>query len=122
HVYSFAPARRFSFRLRSGEQQAPIVFHRPGVVVVGCNIHDWMVGYVHIADAAYTRTTGADGTARFTLDDGEWQVGVWHPGMTGAAVLRNARVNGAAALEIRLDEPLRERGPQLPPADSGYGL
>src|SRR5207253_2654340 len=43
HVYSFSPAKRFDLRLYSGVSNAPVLFDKPGIVVLGCNIHDWMV-------------------------------------------------------------------------------
>ena len=50
HVYSFSLAKRFELRLYQGTQSAPVVFDSPGVVVLGCNIHDWMVGYIYVTD------------------------------------------------------------------------
>jgi len=49
-VYSFSPAKRFALGLYRGQQHAPIVFDRPGVVVLGCNIHDNMLGYIYVTD------------------------------------------------------------------------
>src|SRR5262245_1798937 len=47
HVYSFSPAKSFEIRLY-GQGQSPdeVVFDHPGVVTLGCNIHDWMIAYV----------------------------------------------------------------------------
>ena len=47
-VYSFSPAKRFELPLYAGVPARPVVFDKPGVVVLGCNIHDWMVGYVYV--------------------------------------------------------------------------
>jgi len=44
-VYSFSPARRFELPLYTGVPQA-VTFDKPGIVILGCNIHDWMVGYI----------------------------------------------------------------------------
>src|SRR5664279_833946 len=49
-VYSFSPAKRFELPLYTGVPQA-VVFDKPGVVVLGCNIHDWMVGYVYVSES-----------------------------------------------------------------------
>ena len=40
HVYSFSPAKRFELPLYAGVPAQPVVFDKPGVVVLGCNIHD----------------------------------------------------------------------------------
>jgi plastocyanin len=81
-VYSFSPAKKFELPLYGGTDAPPVVFDRPGVVVLGCNIHDWMVGYIYVSDTPFYAKTGAAGTA--TIDDlppGEYTVRVWHPGM-----------------------------------------
>ena len=126
HVYSFSPAKRFSFRLQSGEQQDPVVFNEPGVVVLGCNIHDWMVGYVHVSDADYSIVTDTKGSARFPdIPVGKWRVSLWHPGLVDGALpeLEPIELNGSSqTLEIRLRRHLTETGPREPLDDSSYAL
>src|SRR6266850_125182 len=43
HVYSFSQPKRFDLPLYVGTPAQPVVFDTPGVVTIGCNIHDWMV-------------------------------------------------------------------------------
>jgi plastocyanin len=84
-VYSFSPAKKFELPLYAGTDAPPVVFDKPGVVVLGCNIHDWMIGYIYVADTLFFAKTGAAGTA--TLNDmpaGEYTVRVWHPNMERA--------------------------------------
>jgi len=50
-VYSFSPAKRFELPLYAGVPAQPVVFDKPGVVVLGCNIHDWMIGYVYVSES-----------------------------------------------------------------------
>jgi plastocyanin len=84
HVYSFSPAKRFELPLYSGTPAAPVVFDRPGIVTIGCNIHDWMLGYIYVAETPYLARTGADGRARLeSLPAGRYVVRVWHPRMDG---------------------------------------
>jgi len=59
HVYSFSAAKRFELPLYSGTPAAPVLFDKVGVVLLGCNIHDWMIGYIYVTDAPYFgKTTG----------------------------------------------------------------
>ena len=82
-VYSFSPAKRFELPLYSGTLAPPVTFDKPGIVILGCNIHDWMVGYVYVTDTSYSGTTGKDGVALIKdLPAGEYDVRVWQPGMT----------------------------------------
>jgi plastocyanin len=64
HVYSFSPAKRFELPLYAGVPAQPVVFDKPGVVVLGCNIHDWMVGYVYVSESPYFAKTDASGRVR----------------------------------------------------------
>ena len=80
HVYSFSPAKRFELPLYSGTPAAPVVFDTPGSVVLGCNIHDWMVGYVYVLPTPYYAKTAADGKARIAdVPPGTYEARVWHP-------------------------------------------
>jgi plastocyanin len=82
HVYSFSPAKRFELPLYIGTPAAPVVFDRPGVVVLGCNIHDWMVGYIYVSATPYFARTGEDGRARLAdVPAGTHEARVWHPRM-----------------------------------------
>ena len=49
NVYSFSSAKSFQLKLYSGQPKEPIIFDTQGVVVLGCNIHDSMVGYIYVA-------------------------------------------------------------------------
>jgi plastocyanin len=85
HVYSFSPAKRFELPLYAGAPAGPVVFDRPGVVVLGCNIHDWMVGYIYVSESPYFAKTGKDGKANLAeLPPRAYAVRVWHPQLEGA--------------------------------------
>jgi plastocyanin len=84
-VYSFSPAKKFELPLYGGTDAPPVVFDKPGVVVLGCNIHDWMIGYVYVSETPFFAKTGSAGTARLSdLPAGEYTVRVWHPSMERA--------------------------------------
>jgi plastocyanin len=79
-VYSFSPAKRFELPLYAGVPAEAVVFDKPGVVVLGCNIHDWMIGYVYVSESPYFAKTRADGTALIAdLPLHAYAVRVWHP-------------------------------------------
>lgn len=84
-VYSFSPAKRFELPLYAGVPAEPVVFDKPGVVVLGCNIHDWMVGYVYVSESPYFAKTGADGKALLSdLPARAYTLRVWHPQLDGS--------------------------------------
>jgi len=100
HVYSFSPAKRFELPLYVGTPAQPVVFDQPGVVTIGCNIHDWMVGYIYVSPSPHFATTGAEGTALIAgLPAGRYTVRVWHPRLTSDEHATERRVElGAAAV------------------------
>jgi hypothetical protein len=82
-VYSFSPAKRFELPLYTGVPQA-VTFDKPGVVILGCNIHDWMIGYVYVSESPYFAKTDAHGKAVLTdLPPRAYVLRVWHPQQSG---------------------------------------
>ena len=79
HVYSLSPPKKFELPLYAGEAKAPVVFDQPGVVALGCNIHDWMSAYVVVLTTPWFAQSGADGLATVAaLPDGRSRIEVWH--------------------------------------------
>lgn len=80
HVYSLSAPKKFELPLYAGEAKEAIVFDRPGVVSLGCNIHDWMSAYVVVLATPWFARTGADGTAIVAgVPDGRYRAEIWHP-------------------------------------------
>jgi plastocyanin len=79
HVYSFSRTKTFELPLYKGENAAPVLFDKVGVVKVGCNIHDWMSAIILVLPTPWFARTGPDGT--FTIQDvpeGQHSVVAWH--------------------------------------------
>jgi plastocyanin len=84
HVYSFSAPKKFELPLYIGTPAAPVVFDKPGVVALGCNIHDWMLAYVYVLTTPHFVKTAADGKARLEgLAPGAYEARVWHPRLRG---------------------------------------
>lgn len=106
-VYSFSPPKKFESHLYAGSATPPVLFDKPGVVVLGCNIHDWMLAYIYVSDTPFFATTASTGTAKVVgLPPGEYSVRVWHPdmGQTEASTVRQAQLTDErpATLEWQL--------------------
>lgn len=90
HVYSFSPVKKFELKLYGHDETRSVHFDQAGVVPLGCNIHDQMIGYVVVVDTPFAAKTGADGTAVIHgLAAGSASLTVWHPYMKTA---RNQQV------------------------------
>ena len=82
HVYSFSKPKRFELQLYGKDESNSIMFDAPGVVAIGCNIHDNMLAYIYVTEAPIFLKTGADGLAEFfDLENGQYELTAWHPGI-----------------------------------------
>jgi plastocyanin len=82
HVYSFSAAKTFELKLYAGVPNVPVVFDKPGVAVLGCNIHDSMAAWVVVADTPWFARSAENGRARIdAVPPGNYKLRVWHPGL-----------------------------------------
>lgn len=78
-VYSFSSAKTFQLPLYTGTPSNPIVFDKPGVATLGCNIHDRMSAYIVVVDTPHFAATPGKGHVELqSLGAGRYTVHVWH--------------------------------------------
>ena len=105
-VYSFSPAKRFQLPLYAGTPAEPVVFDKPGVVAIGCNIHDQMSAYLVVVDTPHFAKT-VNGRAELAgLPDGRYDVRVWAKGMRTEPPPQAIRIGAEAppALTFRIGD------------------
>jgi plastocyanin len=110
-VYSFSKAKPFELPLYHGSAAAPVVFDNPGLVVLGCNIHDNMLGYIYVVDSPWFAKTDAEGHAKISgVAPGKYTARLWYPGLTETAALLEKPVEVAAsgAVKVSFDNAQRE--------------
>jgi plastocyanin len=114
HVYSFSAPKRFEIKLYAGKPGQPIVFDKPGEVVIGCNIHDWMEAYVLVVETPYFAKTAADGKAVIAnVPAGRYRLQLWHPLQKALAAPTEIEIGNAPARpKLVLDVKPRERKPR----------
>lgn len=124
HVYSFSEAKTFEIPLYEGTPAEPVVFDRPGPVVLGCNIHDWMRAYVFVVETPHFAVTGEDGRVSLDAPAGDYAVRVWHPELAGDpdATLQQASLgeDGAGSLRFAIEQRRAWR-PRRAPSSGGPG-
>jgi plastocyanin len=85
HVYSFSPTKKFELPLYKGKKYPPERFDQAGLVTLGCNIHDNMLGYILVVDTAHFALTDASGAAEIDgLPPGRHRLSVWTPRLRSA--------------------------------------
>jgi hypothetical protein len=113
-VYSFSPAKKFQLPLYKGERHPPVTFERDGLVVLGCNIHDEMVGYIYVTRAPWFGTTDSAGTLHLAgLPAGNYQLVLWSPVVADppATLARSVQIaaQDVTVSRVQLTRDLRAR-------------
>lgn len=103
HVYSFSAAKTFELKLYGRDETRVVHFDKPGVVDLGCNIHDSMIAYIVVVDTPYAAQTNAAGEAVIHgVPAGEHAVRVWQPYLKAPG---NALT---LSLAVRSEGPVRQ--------------
>jgi len=101
NVFSLSKPRRFDLGRYPRGQSRSVVFDRPGVVRVFCEIHSHMSAYVLVFAHRFFAVTDAGG--RFRLDEvppGSYTLALWNDGAVRAR--RELRVEALGTLELEL--------------------
>jgi plastocyanin len=100
HIYSFSEPKPFEFKMFKGGESKKLNFEQAGIVVLGCNIHDQMVGYIYVTDTAYTVMTNEQGIAELPFTG--LAVQLWHPRLSVNKIERK----NVQLPSIQLEQPL----------------
>jgi plastocyanin len=112
HVYSFSPAKKFELKLFGEGETRSVRFDKPGVVAIGCNIHDNMQAFVQVVDTPFAAKTDADG--RVTLHGvpaGKFKLRVWHPRLRAPANQLAQQVDTTRSPTVPVSVKLRRTAP-----------
>jgi len=97
HVYSFSPAKRFELKLFAKDQSRSVLFDKPGVVALGCNIHDGMTAFIMVTDSPWTAKTGPNGIVQFAdAPNSPGRISVWHPYLRAKANMVEQGISAAS--------------------------
>ncbi len=79
HIYSFSEAKTFEVPLYEGIPAEPTLFDKAGLVTLGCNIHDHMLGYILVLDTPWFVEVRGGSAHIDNLPAGELAIEIWHP-------------------------------------------
>ena len=81
HVYAFSPQQTFDVTLDAQSEGKTVPFDQPGVVPLGCNIHDHMLAFVVVSESPWFGRTDAEGRTMIAdVPDGAYTARVWFAG------------------------------------------
>ena len=110
HVYSFSKAKTFELKLYKEQPKAPLLFEQTGVVELGCNIHDWMIGYIVVVDSTLFAITDENGHVELAALPAEYKLNVWHSGFNDISNVESQTVKvSQAPLSYKIKQPIREK-------------
>jgi plastocyanin len=111
HVYSFSKPNNFVLPLYKGDAYAPVTFAHAGVVILGCNIHDAMLGYIVVVDTDTFGITGADGRVTLDVAGGatEYVVNIWSPRIRDAQSLLHQVVSNPSRSDVQVSFELQKK-------------
>lgn len=116
HVYSFSPPKPFEIKLYVGTPADPVVFDKPGEVVLGCNIHDHMLAYVYVVESPWFGKTSAEGRVRVAnVPAGEYELRAWHYAQAAAQAPRELKLEDDDAATASFAIPQKAPPPRAAP-------
>lgn len=93
-------ATAFNLAMPSKDSRLSRQLKKPGLVVVGCDVHAWMRAYVWVVESP-AAVTGADGAYAIAgLPPGTWEVTAWHEKLGERKATVTVPADGAATLDF----------------------
>ncbi len=105
HVYSFSSAKVFELELYKGLRADPLLFDNLGVVEMGCNVHDWMLGYIYVVDTPYFKKSGIAGEVIINVPDGEYTLKAWHPRISDSPESFQMMLSVRGDIQVKMSVP-----------------
>lgn len=105
HIYSVSQNNGFSFKIKAEVNDKTHQFTHVGQVSMGCNIHDWMSGYLYVVDTPYFGITDKNGMVTLAIPPSATAVSlmVWHPNLAkGEALTFSVEDPKAPAMQLTL--------------------
>lgn len=113
NVYSFSDAKTFELKLYSDQERPAVRFDKPGVVTLGCNIHDQMIAYVLVTDESGVAITDQQGRVELEGTAALNNVRVWHYWMgdtlAAAQSVPLTQSNGRYVGQVSVTPPVKEK-------------
>lgn len=117
HVYSFSKPKPFELKLYANEERPSLEFMQPGLVTLGCNIHDQMIAHIIITDQQSAWLSGASGELILPLNTAAEgvEISIWHPWLgvdLNNSVIRTLSKEGQQTIVLDVTPPQQQQQPK----------
>jgi plastocyanin len=119
HVYSFSKPKVFELKLYKGTQSEPVAMETPGIVELGCNIHDQMLGFIYVDSTGTAMKTDSNGQVTFQTSPPNFLM-VWHPRLNQAKGTMSKYPLNTPNQEGNFTVIIDLKAPQVKKADTGF--
>jgi plastocyanin len=101
NVFSYSKTKRFDLGYFGKDKSKSVVFDKPGLVKVFCDIHSNMSAFILVVDTPLVVQPTAAGNFELPdVPDGEYTLTIWHP--TRGESTRTVSVDGDTTIELNL--------------------
>jgi plastocyanin len=104
NAFSNYSGQVFDVQLYAPQTSRRVVFRRPGMVQVFCNIHESMSAVIAVLPTPYFVVTGPDGRFAIQAPPGEYRLQVWHERTPPDTLLKAARALTVTAQDMVIPE------------------
>lgn len=103
NVFSYREGKRFDLGLYPVGTTRRVLFDRPGLVKIYCNIHSNMSMFLWVLENPYFAVTDARGAYRIvSIPPGSYSLRVWHERLGERTVTARVPATGAVVLDLTL--------------------
>jgi plastocyanin len=121
NAFSNYDGQVFDLQLYAPKTSRRVVFRRPGMVHVFCNVHQNMSAVIAVLPTPYFTVTGADGHFQIQAPAGNYRVQVWYERGEPESLRRVEQRITLASEDLRLPDIQIRRTAGLPPHNNKYG-
>lgn len=116
HLKSFSSVYDFEFPVYDpGKTTPPLLFDKPGTVILYCYFHNWMKSYIIAVDSPFFAKTDAKGLALIKdLPAGAFEVRGWHPELRGEHLKSSVTFGASPVVNLAVKFELAPRPPPKP--------
>lgn len=104
NVFSNYSGQVFDVQLYAPQTSRRVVFRRPGMVHVFCNIHETMSAVVAVLATPYFTVTSPDGRFAIQAPPGEYRLQIWHERAAPDVLAKLERTLAIGAEDVVLPE------------------
>jgi len=106
HIVHVVPKsnREFGFSQAKRGEERPKVFTAKETIRLFCDVHPWMVAWIHVMEHPFHVASGADGKFKMKIPPGKYTIEAWHDGYKAVTQEVEIKAKETKTLNFELTE------------------